>query len=115
MVVVASASTRFEADLYAAKLGAHGVLWQIRSRELVPTTHPIGWLEVLVPADEAEEAAEVLSIDEGDLGVGRLSRASLTPAIRTMRWVLGAALAIPVGVTLAAWATNGLRLLDVVR
>ncbi len=32
-----------------------------------------------------------------------------------MRWVLGAALAIPVGVTLAAWATNGLRLLDVVR
>ena len=115
MVVVASASTRFEADLYAAKLGAHGVLWQIRSRELVPTTHPIGWLEVLVPADEAEEAAEVLSIDEGGLADGRSPRARLTPAVRTMRWALGAALVVPLGVAVAAWATNALRLLDVVR
>jgi hypothetical protein len=102
MVVVASASTRFEADLYAAKLGAHGVLWQIRSRELVPTTHPIGWLEVL-------------SIDEGGIADGRSPRARLSPAVRTMRWALGAALAVPIAVTVAAWATNALRLLDVVR
>jgi hypothetical protein len=115
MVVVASASTRFEADLYAAKLGAHGVLWEIRSRELVPTTHPIGWLEVLVPAEEAEEAAEVLSIDEGGVADGQSPRARLSPAVRTMRWALGAALAVPIAVTVAAWATNALRLLDVVR
>jgi len=35
--------------------------------------------------------------------------------VRTMRWALGAALVVPLGVTLAAWATNALRLLDVVR
>jgi hypothetical protein len=32
-----------------------------------------------------------------------------------MRWALGAALAVPIAVTVAAWATNALRLLDVVR
>ena len=115
MVVVASASTRFEADLYAAKLGAHGVLWEIRSRELVPTTHPIGWLEVLVPAEEADEAAAVLAIDEHDLVGDAAERPRLTPAVRTLRWVLGAALAVPVAVALTAWAVDALRWFDVVR
>jgi len=114
MVVVAAASTRFEAELYAAKLGAHGVLWQIRSRELVPTTHPIGWLEVLVPEAEAEDAAEVLAVDEDALGAPD-GRRRLTPAVRTMRVALAAGLAVPVGVTLVAWAADALRYLDVVR
>jgi hypothetical protein len=122
MVVVACVSNRFEADLLAAKLGAHGVVWQIRSRELVPTTHPIGWLEVLVPADERELADEVLAedalpivLDDGTTADEPLPHPGLSPAMRTLRVALGLALAVPLGVAAVLWVGDALRYLDVVR
>ena len=127
MVVVATVSTRFEAELLAAKLGAHGVLWEIRSRELVPVTHPIGFLDVLVPADEQDVAEEVLAPDElpvmHDDGTTAtiepappaLSRHRLTPAMRGLRALLALGLAVPVVVFLALWLADALRFLDVVR
>ncbi len=110
-MVVATASTRFEADLYAAKLGAHGVLWEIRSRELVPTTHPIGWLEVLVPASEQADAVEVLAVEEDLTGAPGPARARLSPGLSLLRVALAAGLLVPSGVLVAEWV---LGLLDVV-
>ncbi len=123
MVVVATVGTRFEADLLAAKLGAHGVLWEIRSRELVPVTHPIGFLDVMVPVDERWAAEEVLAPDElpviQDDGTTRpppSARAGvLTPAMRSLRLLLAVALLVPVGTFLALWVADALRFLDVVR
>jgi hypothetical protein len=121
MVVVATASTRFEADLYAAKLGAHGLLWEIRSRELVPTTHPIGWLEVLVPALEHDDAREVLAVDapdesdwshDGPHPSDRRRGPVLTPGLRVLRAALAAGLLLPSGLLIIEWL---LGLLDVVR
>jgi hypothetical protein len=112
MVVVATASTRFEAELYAAKLGAHGVLWEIRSRELVPTTHPIGWLEVLVPVDERDDAAEVLAVSDESVTDAPPGRTRLSPGLRILRVALAAGLVVPSGVLVVEWL---LGLLDVVR
>jgi len=122
MVVVATVSTRFEAEMLAAKLGAHGVLWEIRSRELVPTTHPIGFLDVMVPVDEREVAQDVLAPDElpvmrADGTTDESPRAHgprLTPAMRTLRLMLAAGLIIPVAVFLMLWLADALRFLDVV-
>jgi hypothetical protein len=121
MVVVARVGTRFEADLLAAKLGAHGVLWEIRSRQLLPTTHPIGSLDLLVPAGERELAAEILAPDElpvlDDQGrtvtVG--PRAGLTPAMKGLRVALALGLLVPIAVALVLWVADALRFLDVVR
>lgn len=123
MLVIATVSTRFEAELLAAKLGAHGVLWEIRSRELVPVTHPIGFLDVMVPIDEKEMAEEVLAPDElpimrddGTTAPAQAPRrAQLTPAMRSLRLFLALGLAVPIGVFLALWAAAALRFLDVVR
>jgi hypothetical protein len=123
MVVVATVNTRFEAELLAAKLGAHGVLWAIRSRELVPTTHPIGFLDVMVPEEERELAQEVLAPDElpviAEDGTTVPPRAPgptpLTPAMRSLRIMLALGLLVPLGVFLALWVADALRFLDVVR
>ncbi|MFM7068099.1 MAG: hypothetical protein ACKOYM_01440 [Actinomycetes bacterium] len=63
MVVVATVGTRFEADMIAAKLGSIGILWEIRSRQLVDATHPIGSIDVLVPVGEAADAVAALEPD----------------------------------------------------
>ena len=123
MVVVATVGTRFEADMLAAKLGAHGVLWEIRSRELVPVSHPIGFLDVLVPVKEEDQARDVLAPDS--LPVMRPdgttdedhhpTRTPLSPALRTLRVLLAAGLLVPIGVFLVLWVADALRFLDVVR
>lgn len=123
MIVVATVNTRFEAEILAAKLGAHGVLWEIRSRELVPVSHPIGFLDVMVPVNERDLAQEVLAPDA--LPVMRAdgttdddhqpARAPLNPTLRTLRVMLAAGLFIPLGVFLALWVADALRFLDVVR
>jgi hypothetical protein len=122
MIVVATVSTRFEADMLAAKLGAHGVLWEIRSRELVPVSHPIGFLDVMVPAGEEDAAREVLSPDalpvirpDGTtVEDHRPERPPLNPTLRTLRIMLAAGLLVPVGVFLALWVADALKFLDVV-
>jgi hypothetical protein len=121
MVVVARVGTRFEADLLAAKLGAHGVLWEIRSRQQLPTTHPIGSLDLLVPAGERELAAEILAPDElpvlDDQGrtVTAGPRPGLTPAMKGLRVALALGLLVPIAVALVLWVADALRFLDVVR
>jgi hypothetical protein len=121
MVVVRSVATRFEAELIGAKLGAHGVLWEIRSRQLVTTTHPIGWLQVLVPVEELEDAEEVLAPDpevDADLGVDRnapLQRPRLTPTMQALRVLLAVGLLLPLSVLTVLFLFQVIRLVDVTR
>lgn len=109
MVVVATVGNRFEAELLAAKLGAMGVLWEIRSRQLVDTTHPIGAIEVLVPRDEEDTAREVLEPDpDWD---GPSPRPAMAPGLRVLRAALALAFLLPLTVVLYLWLVD---VLDVV-
>jgi hypothetical protein len=65
MVVIDTVGSRFEANLLAAKLGANGHLWQLRSNypSIYTGERPFGGIDLLVPADEAEEARLVLAAD----------------------------------------------------
>jgi hypothetical protein len=69
MIPVALATSGFEAKLLAARLGSEGVVWELRGD--VDGLYPVGGIEILVPADEAERARDVLAteVDEpGDAG-----------------------------------------------
>ena len=65
MVVIDTVGSRFEANLLAAKLGANGLLWQLRTNYPGAYTgeRPFGGIELLVPADEEAEALLVLAPD----------------------------------------------------
>jgi hypothetical protein len=62
MVVLTAVPTAFQAQVLAARLGADGILWQLRS--LVGAPYNIGGVEVLVPADQLAEARDLLLVDE---------------------------------------------------
>ncbi len=124
MVVVATVGSRFEAELLAAKLGAHGLLWEIRSRQLLPPiAYPFGALDVMVPADERADAEAVLAPDElpvmDDEGrtveVLDVGHTPLSPTLKALRVALALALLVPAAVALALWAASALRFFDVVR
>ncbi|MFZ4517607.1 MAG: hypothetical protein ACOYOP_04425 [Microthrixaceae bacterium] len=124
MVVVATVGSRFEAEVLAAKLGAHGLLWEIRSRQLLPPiAYPFGALDVMVPAEEKADAEAVLAPDElpviDDEGrtvdVRDVGHTPLSPTLRALRVALGLALLVPAVVALALWAADALKFFDVVR
>ncbi len=60
MVPLASGN-QFEAQLLAARLGAEGVVWQMRG---ACSVYPFGTVDVLVDADDLERARELLLVDE---------------------------------------------------
>src|SRR4051812_8757154 len=51
---VAQDLTDFEAKVVTARLGADGILWELRG--VVDSLYPLGRIDVLVPVDELEEA-----------------------------------------------------------
>ncbi len=59
MIPVATAASGFEAKLMAARLGAEGVVWELRPD--VDGVYPVTDIEILVPAAEADRARDVLS------------------------------------------------------
>ena len=63
MVHLATAPSAFEARLLAARLGAEGMLWQLRGESSV---YPMGSVDVLVEADELDRARELLLVAELD-------------------------------------------------
>ncbi len=62
MVHLMSAPTAFEAKVVAARLGAEGIVWQLRGN--VDSLYPVGIIEVLVADDDAELARQLLLVDE---------------------------------------------------
>ena len=56
-------SDAFEAKVLAARLGANGVLCQIRGGGVDPT-YPLGTVELLVAEDDVDVARELMLADE---------------------------------------------------
>jgi hypothetical protein len=65
MVPLVTGSTPFEAKVLAARLGAEGILWELRGE--VDSIYPVGrGVDVLVAEDDVEVARELLLGDEVD-------------------------------------------------
>jgi hypothetical protein len=65
MVALVTGSTPFEAKVLVARLGAEGILWELRGE--VDSIYPVGrGVDVLVAEDDAEAARELLLGDEVD-------------------------------------------------
>lgn len=60
LVPVATGVSDFEAKLLAARLGADGILWQTRG--IVDSIYPFGGIDVLVPADQLDDARQILAM-----------------------------------------------------
>ena len=61
MILLITVSSTFEAHVLAARLGAAGIIWQLRGADSV---YPVGTIDVLVSADDADTARELLLADE---------------------------------------------------
>lgn len=62
MVPLVSPRTPFEAKVVAARLGAEGIVWDLRGG--VDGVYPVGAVEVLVAEQDVERARELLLVDE---------------------------------------------------
>jgi hypothetical protein len=60
---VAQDLTDFEAKVVTARLGADGIIWQLRG--VMDGMYPLGGIDVLVPVDELEEARASLRGEAG--------------------------------------------------
>jgi hypothetical protein len=62
MVRLVTAGSSFEAQVIAARLGADGIVWQLRSHHGGP--YPLGSVEVLVSEDDYDIARQLLLADD---------------------------------------------------
>jgi hypothetical protein len=60
MLPVATTSSPFEARVIAARLGAEGIVWELRGDDGV---YPVGRVEVLVGQDDVDVARELLAVE----------------------------------------------------
>jgi hypothetical protein len=60
MLPVATTSSSFEARVIAARLGAEGIVWELRGDDGV---YPVGRVEVLVGQDDVDVARELLAVE----------------------------------------------------
>lgn len=58
MVPLATGLSDFEAKVLTARLGADGIIWQLRG--VVDSVYPIGEIDVLVPDAELDDAMALL-------------------------------------------------------
>jgi hypothetical protein len=63
---VAQGLSDFEAKVVTARLGADGILWELRG--IVDSMYPLGNIDVLVPVDELEAARHCLLGDQAGAG-----------------------------------------------
>jgi hypothetical protein len=104
MVPVATAATPFEANVIAARLGAEGLLWELRGN--VGGPFAIGPVQVLVAEDDADVARELLLVDEVE---AVFEESDVEPARRSAieMWVVVGAIAFSVLFTIARIAAIG--------
>ena len=62
MVLLTTAANPLAARILAAHLGAEGIVWQLRGN--VDGPYPVGPVEILVSADDLEEARLVVGVDD---------------------------------------------------
>jgi len=63
MVPLASTRSPFEAQVLAARLGADGIVWQLRGGS-ADSMYPVGAIDILVAEEDLDRARELLSADE---------------------------------------------------
>jgi hypothetical protein len=64
MIPVASAPNPFEARVIAARLGAEGIVWELRGN--VDGPYPVGQVDVLVEQVSYDAARELLAADAAE-------------------------------------------------
>ena len=97
MVHLVSAPTGFEAKVVAARLGAAGIVWELRGN--VDSLYPVGTIDVLVEEGDAELARALLLVDEVEAAFGDGEGADEAP-VRGGWWVAAIGVAL-----LAAFVT----------
>jgi hypothetical protein len=92
MVPLATTRSGFEAKVLAARLGAEGIVWQLRGG--TDSVYPVGDVEVLVHADDLTRARELLLADDVEAAFS-----TQTEEIDDSRigWWLAAALVLAAG------------------
>jgi hypothetical protein len=82
MTTVATAASAFQAKVIAARLGAEGIVWELRGN--VDGMYPLGSIEVRVESDHEEVAREILMVDEVESAFDETDReepASASPSL----------------------------------
>ncbi len=105
MVPLASLANQFEGQVLGARLGAEGIVWQLRG---ACSVYPFGGVEVLVDADDLPHARELLLVDEveavfdeeGSVDEGP-SRPSFGAA--AFVWVTATAALLAIAARLSSW------------
>jgi hypothetical protein len=108
MVPVATAATAFEAQVIAARLGAEGLLWELRGNVGGPFV--IGPVEVLVEADDVASARELLLADEVEAAFDECNpeHDGAEPGRGAVElWVLVTAIALSIVFTVTRLVTMG--------
>jgi hypothetical protein len=106
MVTVTTATSSFEAQVIAARLGSEGILWQLRGN--VDGPYPVGNVEVLVAASDYEVARELLLVDEvEDALAGGGSRRDPTTGAPKELWFVIVAIVLIAVFTIARMAWTG--------
>ncbi len=99
MVRVATARDSFEARIIAARLGADGIVWELRGA--VDGPYPIGEVQVLVEAGEVNVARALLTVEAEGFDVragvdGDVDDSAPVPAAMRSSWLAVLALALVV-------------------
>jgi hypothetical protein len=92
MVRLATVASTFHARVIAARLGAEGIMVQLRGN--VDGIYPMGDTHVYVESDELEAARELLLLDEVESAFDQSPEPApdRAPAARWPRWIVLAAL-----------------------
>lgn len=83
MVLLTRTRSAFEAQVVAARLGAEGILWQLRGGG-VDSMYPVGGVDILVAEDDLDRALELLGADDDAQG-------GADPASQATEWWMAAA------------------------
>ena len=90
MVRLATVRSTFHARVIAARLGAEGIMVQLRGN--VDGVYPMGDTHVFVEADALDTAREVLLLDEVESAFDEPVDATVDPPVAWPRWVVLAAI-----------------------
>ena len=90
MVRLATVRSTFHARVIAARLGAEGIMVQLRGN--VDSVYPMGDTHVFVDADSLEAAQEVLLVDEVESAFDEPADEPVDRSLTWPRWVVLAAI-----------------------
>lgn len=96
MVPLATTRSGFEAQILAARLGAEGIVWQLRGGSS-DSVYPVGSVDILVTEDDLDRARELLTADDQ---AAEGPRESVVAKDRT-EWWLAAVIVVAICVFIA--------------